>query len=295
MGAGQRRPRAQARPAAGAAPAAGGGLVELSPRGGGARAAGLRRAGDRRLSRGGPAAAAGGRAVARARRARGEARPARRRRRGAPERGAGAANVRTRPQAIRLLERAHQLDPAAFEVTLELAARLARAGKRDRALRLLEELAAREEGPRAAPRAGPRAPPRARPAQPPGAGSLSLVLPSSSPRPPRAPRVALMRAFHPRRSRASRCSRRPLSPAHGRSGPLRRSRARAGSRASGAANAEVFLGVPFAAPPVGELRWRPPRRPCPGGACAMRRRCRARARSSRARTAESDELRTAST
>ena len=62
----------------------------------------------------------------------------------------GARGLRTRaerPQAIRLLERAHQLDPAAFEVSFELAARLARVGKRRRALGLLEELAAKRHGP----------------------------------------------------------------------------------------------------------------------------------------------------
>lgn len=51
-----------------------------------------------------------------------------------------------RPQAIRLLERAHQLDPGAFEVGLELAARLAQSGKRERALRLLDDLARRKSG-----------------------------------------------------------------------------------------------------------------------------------------------------
>jgi tetratricopeptide (TPR) repeat protein len=51
-----------------------------------------------------------------------------------------------RAEAIRLLERAHELDPAAFEVSSELAGRLARAGRRERALRLLEELAARGKG-----------------------------------------------------------------------------------------------------------------------------------------------------
>ena len=61
----------------------------------------------------------------------------------------GAQGLRKRadrPQALRLLERAHQLDPTAFEVSFELAARLAGAGKRERALGLLEELAARRNG-----------------------------------------------------------------------------------------------------------------------------------------------------
>jgi len=56
----------------------------------------------------------------------------------------GARGLRARKertQAIRLLERAHELDPAAFEVSFELAGRLAQAGKRDRALRLLDALA----------------------------------------------------------------------------------------------------------------------------------------------------------
>ena len=62
----------------------------------------------------------------------------------------GARGLRKRadrPQAIRLLERAHQLDPASFEVSFELAARLARVGKRRRALGLLEELATKKHGP----------------------------------------------------------------------------------------------------------------------------------------------------
>jgi len=61
----------------------------------------------------------------------------------------GARGLRARaerPQAIRLLERAYQLDPTAFEVSFELAGRLARAGKRERALGLLEELATRKNG-----------------------------------------------------------------------------------------------------------------------------------------------------
>jgi tetratricopeptide (TPR) repeat protein len=61
----------------------------------------------------------------------------------------GAQGMRKRadrPQAIRLLERARQLDPTAFEVSFELATRLARVGKRERALRLLEELATRGKG-----------------------------------------------------------------------------------------------------------------------------------------------------
>jgi tetratricopeptide (TPR) repeat protein len=61
----------------------------------------------------------------------------------------GARGLRarkTRPLAIRLLERAHELDPGAFEVTLELAGRLVRAGKRERARKLFDELAARKNG-----------------------------------------------------------------------------------------------------------------------------------------------------
>jgi tetratricopeptide (TPR) repeat protein len=63
----------------------------------------------------------------------------------------GARGLRARAersQAIRLLERAHELDPAAFEVSFELAGRLARAGKRERerALQLLEDLAAKRNG-----------------------------------------------------------------------------------------------------------------------------------------------------
>lgn len=60
----------------------------------------------------------------------------------------GLRGRKERAQAIRLLERAHQLDPAAFEVSFELAGRLAQAGKRERerALALLEELAAKRKG-----------------------------------------------------------------------------------------------------------------------------------------------------
>ena len=61
----------------------------------------------------------------------------------------GARGLRRRadrPHAIRLLERAHELDPAAFEVSFELAGRLARAGKRDRARQLFEALAERRSG-----------------------------------------------------------------------------------------------------------------------------------------------------
>jgi tetratricopeptide (TPR) repeat protein len=62
---------------------------------------------------------------------------------------AGARALRSRkdrPQALRLLERAHQLDPGAVEVGLELAGRLAQSGKRERALRLLDDLARRKSG-----------------------------------------------------------------------------------------------------------------------------------------------------
>jgi tetratricopeptide (TPR) repeat protein len=61
----------------------------------------------------------------------------------------GARALRSRKerqQAIRLLERAHQLDPASFDVGLELAGRLSQTGKRDRALRLLDDLARRKSG-----------------------------------------------------------------------------------------------------------------------------------------------------
>jgi tetratricopeptide (TPR) repeat protein len=61
----------------------------------------------------------------------------------------GAAKLRGRKEralAVRLLERARELEPADFEVSFELAGRLAGAGKRERALRLLEELAARRTG-----------------------------------------------------------------------------------------------------------------------------------------------------
>ena len=86
----------------------------------------------------------------------------------------GARGLRARkerPQAIRLLERAHELDPAAFEVSFELAGRLAQAGKRERALRLLDALAVNKNRAPAAARARPPAaasrPGRAAP----GAGS----------------------------------------------------------------------------------------------------------------------------
>jgi tetratricopeptide (TPR) repeat protein len=61
----------------------------------------------------------------------------------------GARGLRTRrerQEAIRLLERAHELDPGAFEVGFDLAGRLAQAGQRKRALGLLEELAVNETG-----------------------------------------------------------------------------------------------------------------------------------------------------
>jgi tetratricopeptide (TPR) repeat protein len=62
---------------------------------------------------------------------------------------AGARGLRSRkerPQAIRLLERAHQLDPASFDVGFALASKLAQNGKRERALRLLEALAVNKSG-----------------------------------------------------------------------------------------------------------------------------------------------------
>ena len=61
----------------------------------------------------------------------------------------GARTLRSRkerPQALRLLERAHELDPGAFEVSFELAGRLAQAGKRERALKLLDTLAVNRNG-----------------------------------------------------------------------------------------------------------------------------------------------------
>jgi tetratricopeptide (TPR) repeat protein len=53
---------------------------------------------------------------------------------------------RERPQAIRLLERARELDPAVFEVGFELARRLALSGAHARARRLLDQLAANSRG-----------------------------------------------------------------------------------------------------------------------------------------------------
>lgn len=61
----------------------------------------------------------------------------------------GAGKLRRRKDralAVRLLERARELEPADFEVNFELAGRLAVTGKRDRALQLLEELATRRSG-----------------------------------------------------------------------------------------------------------------------------------------------------
>lgn len=51
-----------------------------------------------------------------------------------------------RPQAIRLLERARELEPNGFEVNFELAGLLARSGRSTRALSLLEQLAPRASG-----------------------------------------------------------------------------------------------------------------------------------------------------
>jgi hypothetical protein len=45
-----------------------------------------------------------------------------------------------------IAERAHELDPGAFEVGFELAGRLAQAGKRERALKLLDALAVNRDG-----------------------------------------------------------------------------------------------------------------------------------------------------
>jgi tetratricopeptide (TPR) repeat protein len=61
----------------------------------------------------------------------------------------GATKLRGRKEralAVRLLERARELEPADFEVGFALAGRLARTGKRERALKLLEELAVRKSG-----------------------------------------------------------------------------------------------------------------------------------------------------
>jgi tetratricopeptide (TPR) repeat protein len=54
---------------------------------------------------------------------------------------------RERQAAIRLLERAHELDPANVEVGLELARLLAKSGERARGARLLEALARGQRGP----------------------------------------------------------------------------------------------------------------------------------------------------
>jgi tetratricopeptide (TPR) repeat protein len=62
----------------------------------------------------------------------------------------GRRRLRTRaerPAAIRLLERACQLEPARFDAGFELTGLLAKAGQRDRALALLEGLAQGRRGP----------------------------------------------------------------------------------------------------------------------------------------------------
>lgn len=51
-----------------------------------------------------------------------------------------------RPAAIRLLERAREIDPGAFEPSLDLAALLAKSGERARAFALLEALARGRRG-----------------------------------------------------------------------------------------------------------------------------------------------------
>jgi predicted Zn-dependent protease len=51
-----------------------------------------------------------------------------------------------RPQAIRLLTRAHEIDPTALEPGLELAGLLARSGERGRAVALLETLSRGRRG-----------------------------------------------------------------------------------------------------------------------------------------------------
>ena len=61
----------------------------------------------------------------------------------------GAEKLRARAdraQGIRLLERARELYPTSFEVSFELAGRLAQAGKKQRALGLLDQLAVNRDG-----------------------------------------------------------------------------------------------------------------------------------------------------
>jgi tetratricopeptide (TPR) repeat protein len=53
---------------------------------------------------------------------------------------------RTRQEALTLLQQARKIQPGAFEPNYELAGVLASAGARDRALRILEELAPRTRG-----------------------------------------------------------------------------------------------------------------------------------------------------
>ena len=53
---------------------------------------------------------------------------------------------RDRPRAIRLLHRAHKLDPHRFEIGFDLARLLARVGARDRAGRLLAQLSSQASG-----------------------------------------------------------------------------------------------------------------------------------------------------
>jgi tetratricopeptide (TPR) repeat protein len=62
---------------------------------------------------------------------------------------AGSRRVRsrrTRQEAVALLQQARKIQPGAFEPNYELAGLLARAGARDRALRILQELAPRTRG-----------------------------------------------------------------------------------------------------------------------------------------------------
>jgi len=61
----------------------------------------------------------------------------------------GASHFRSRSKrhtAIRLLEKAHRIDPRSYDVSLELAHRLAQAGRRTEAVALLDHVADREDG-----------------------------------------------------------------------------------------------------------------------------------------------------
>lgn len=61
----------------------------------------------------------------------------------------GASHFRsrsTRSTGVRLLEKAHRIDPEDSDTTLELSRRLAKAGRRREAVALLERFARRQEG-----------------------------------------------------------------------------------------------------------------------------------------------------